>query len=156
MIDNRDGILGGKSGILFSVDLSDWVSSFLEKPVEHSFLVSLSSVVDLLSVVEEKESGVSSDTKVGSRLSVFSSINLGNSESGSLFFESISDFLVDWGKFLAMAAPWGIEFNEDVGELFGDLGEVFVSEDQDIAFFGPSEGAEDEGGEEENLIHFSN
>lgn len=34
-----------------------------------------------------------------------------------------------------MATPWGIEFNKNVGELFGDARKVIVSQNKNIAFF---------------------
>lgn len=58
-----------------------------------------------------------------------------------MLFESISNFFIDGLEFFAVATPWGIEFNENVSELLCDFGEVVVSEDQDIAFFSPCEGA---------------
>ncbi len=43
--------------------------------------------------------------------------------------ELVGDFGVDGGEFLAMTAPWGVELDQDVGELLGDFGEVCVLED---------------------------
>ena len=34
-----------------------------------------------------------------------------------------------------MSTPWGIEFNEDVSELGGNIREVLVSQDKDVILF---------------------
>jgi len=34
-----------------------------------------------------------------------------------------------------MATPWGIELNENVGELFGDTGKIVICQNENIAFF---------------------
>jgi len=113
-----------------------WWSRFLQYPLDNGVTSSSTSVVHFLSIFEEEEGWEALDAEFLSEFLLFGCVNLGNGEWWVVFGQDFCGGSVLWGKFLAVATPWGIKFNEQEFMIFELFVKVVVSENEYTFFFG--------------------
>merc|ERR1711884_913662 len=111
-------------------------SSLLLNPADNGLGSSATSVLHGLAVLEELEGGVSTDFELLSQLGLLSGVDLAELHSRVLLSQETSGLSVLRGKGFAMAAPRGIELNQDKFVVSDSSFEVVVSEYEDPLLFG--------------------
>merc|ERR1719367_1124026 len=107
------------------------MSSLLLDPADNGLGSSATSILHGLAVLEEIEGGVSTDLELLSQLGLLSGVDLTELDGRVLLSEQTRGLSILRGKGFAMAAPRGIELNQDKFVVSDSSLEVVVSEDED-------------------------
>jgi hypothetical protein len=118
-------------------DLSRSWQDLLLEPVDNAVLGPLALEIDLIPIDEEEDSWIATHSIRLGWFSLLGGIHLSQFNStkhictgGVLGSECLGSLTIGGSQSLAMATPWGVEFDQDVGELSNDVWEVRVVEYQ--------------------------
>lgn len=108
-----------------------WWARLLDNPGDNSVLGSASSVLLLLSVLEEHKGWETLDGESLGQGLVDGGVNLGDEEWWVSLTQLLGSAGILWSQLLAMATPWSIEFDEKVFVLLQLIIKGVVSKDKD-------------------------